>query len=173
MSEKQVAKKKEVVTPYKIPFMPDIGNLHLVPVGDHIIQHYKHSYDDHGNVIVVEADKEDLWKSIPQFQDEVGPKNVIRMIEAGANPDSLLNSNRENALYGDVSDMDFKSVNEVPGILAGAQSNAQKALDEFNKKFNTSLDMKQFLDLYSNGLLQKHVEGVNNIGSEDDGNGEK
>lgn len=173
MSEKQVEKKTEVITPFKIPFMPDIGELHLVPVGDHIIQHYTHSYDEHGNVIVVEGDKEDLWKSIPQFQDEVGPKNVIRMIEAGANPEPLLTANRENAMFGDVTDMDFKTVNEVPAILAGAQSNVQKALDEFNKKFNTSLDTKQFLDLYSSGLLQKHVEGVNKVESKDDGNGEK
>lgn len=169
MSEKQVKK----VEAYKIPFMPEVGDLHLVDVGDHIIQHYTHSYDEHGNVIVVEGDKEDLWKSIPQYQAEVGPKNVIRMIEAGANADVLLNANRENAVFGDFSDMDFKSVNEVPDVLSGAQSNAQKALDEFNKKFNTSLDMKQFLDLYSSGLLQKHVEGVNKQESEVITDGEK
>lgn len=169
MSEKQVKETQA----YKIPFMPESGPIHITDVGDHIVQHYTHSYDEHGNVIVIEGEKEDLWQSIPQYQSEVGPKNVIRMIEAGADPAPLIGANKDNAFYGDVTDMDFHSVNEVPGVLAGAQANAQKALDEFNKKFNTSLDMKQFLDLYSKGLLSAHVEGVNTIKEGDSDNGKE
>lgn len=170
MSEKQVNQAPSVKA-FKIPFMPDAGYLHLVDVGDHIIQHMTQSYDEHGQVIVVEGEKEDLWKSIPQYQDEVGPKNVIRLIEAGANAENLLTANKNNASYGDFSDMDFKTVNEARIAVPGAIEQAEKALKDFNDKFGTSLDMKQFLDLYSSGLLSKHVEGVNSAeeGSAEEG----
>ncbi len=165
MSEKQVVKTSQIEA-FKIPFMPDSGDLHLVDVGDHIVQHMTQSYDETGRVIVVEGEKEDLWKSIPQYQDEVGPKNVIRLIEAGANAENLLTANKNNASYGDFSDMDFKTVNEARTAVPGAIESAEKALKDFNDKFGTSLDMKQFLDLYSSGLLAKHIEGVNNSAEE-------
>lgn len=166
--------KEEIRAYYRSIGMPvPAEKLHEVDVGSHIVQHYIHSYDEHGNVIVVEDEKEDLWQSIPQYQNEVGPKNIIRMIESGADPVNLLNANRENAVYGDFSDMDAKSVNAFKDIVEASSANAVKALEEFNKKFGTSLDMKSFLDLYQKGLLGAHVEGVNNTKTEVIDNGEK
>lgn len=101
--------------------------LHEVDVGDHIIQHYIHSYDEHGNVIVVEDEKEDLWQSIPQYKDEVGPKNVIRMIEAGGDPLNLLNANKNNAFFGDVTNMTAETVNEMREKAFSFSDEAQKA----------------------------------------------
>lgn len=162
MSEKQVKQtsQEEIASYYRSIGMPVPNDLHLVDVGEHIIQHYVHSYDEHGNVIVVEGDKEDLWQSIPQYKDEVGPKNIIRMIESGADPLNLLNANKANAMYGDFTEMTASSVNEMGEKVSIFDVKAQEALAEFNKKYGVNLDMKTFIDLYDKNLLQSHIEGV-------------
>lgn len=147
------------VSAYKLMGMPEPNKISTINASQKIIQHFVHSYDEHGNVIVVEGDKEDLSKSIPQFQSEVGAKNIIRMIESGADS-SILFSNKERAFYGDVSFMDVKSVNELPDLIRSSSSKASEALDSFNKQFGTSLDMKTFISLYDKGLLKDHIEGL-------------
>lgn len=181
MSEKlqstQEVKLSEAVreaTPfYRSIGMPEpVEKLHEVDCGSKIVKHMTHSFDEHGNVIVIEGESEDLEKSIGQYQNEVGPKNVIRMIEAGADPMNLINANRDNAMYGSFTDLDVKSVNELKDVASVADAGAQKALADFNAKFGTSLDMKSFLDLYDKGLLSAHVEGVNKV-KEESTDGEK
>lgn len=138
-----------------------VEKIHQVDPGDHIIQHFKHSFDKTGKVIVVDADKEDLWESIPQYQDEVGAKNVIRMIEAGGDPLKLLNANESSAFYGDVTEMTADGLNELSERNNALAAKAVKALDDFNKKYGTTLSMDEFIRLTDNGLLKEHVEGFN------------
>lgn len=167
-----IQQKKYDAAYYRSIGMPVPGKLHEVDVGEHIIQHYTHSFDEHGNVIVIESDKEDLWLSIPQYQDEVGPKNIIRLIEAGADAKALLNANSESAFYGDVTNFEAKSVNDLGEKIPSFTDAADKALKEFNEKFNTNLDMKTFIQLYENGLLADHIAGKTPV-KEGESNGEE
>lgn len=159
-------KTTDVIVRYDIPGMPKPNNLHMVDAGQRYVQHKKHGYDEYGRVIIVDDGTEDLAQSIGQYQDEVGPRNIVRMILNGADPNLLLHSD-EGAVYMDATKFDAKSVNEFKDVLDNANKEAFDALSAFNKKYNTNLTMDQYLELYNNQTLEAHVNKMNEVKKEE------
>lgn len=160
-SEGQV---KQENTSYKtgviIPGLRAANDLHFMDVGENIIQHYQHAFDEKGQVKVIEADKEDRQEYINSFRETCGLKNVLKNILKQGNKEALA----AMAYDPDVDAVDASGLSEIHGIneaeiiRASSDANFKAQLAAFNKALGSSLTAEQFAKMLAEGSVETFIQ---------------
>lgn len=122
------------------------------PRSARIVHHKKHSYDEHGYVIVVDDSDEDRQEFVNSFKDSVGLKNILRQLALtgqGISPTMAYNP--------DVDAVDNSLMPETLADLQKAAENGDQvirdAVKSFNETYGTSYTVEEFIKKSADGSL--------------------
>lgn len=118
-----------------------------------LVQHQTFSYDENHQVIVIDADLEDITASVNSHKDEVGLVNIIKMAVArGVNP-----ADNPFALKDNESMLETPDI-ETLGDVQKAREEALKQLAEISKKLGiTPTELEQ---AYKSGKINDVVDAA-------------
>ena len=106
------------------------GKVCYAPKSERIIKHRKHSYNEQGQVIVVDDVSEDRVEFVNSFKDTVGLKNILRQLQLTGQPipASMMYNESEDAV--DVADMP-ENINDLKKAADAGDQVIRDAVKQF------------------------------------------
>lgn len=130
------------------------GAVCYAPQSVRIIHHKKHSYDEHGKVIVVDDVDEDRVEFVNSFKDTVGLKNILRQLQlqGQAIPASFLYNEQQDAV--DVSAIaGIDNINDLKAAADQGDQVIRDAVKQFNDAYGTNYSVEDFIKKSADGSL--------------------
>lgn len=132
------------------------GEVCYAPKSKRIIHHKKHSYDEHGNVVVIDDVDEDRVEFVNSFKDTVGLKNILRQLQLTGQiiPASFMYNEEQDAI--DVSGMP-DNINDLKAAADQGDQVIRDAVKQFNDAYGTSYTVEEFIKKSADGSLVSEV----------------
>lgn len=133
------------------------GKVCYAPKSERIIHHKKHSYDEHGNVIVIDDVDEDRVEFVNSFKDTVGLKNILRQLQLTGQgvPASFMYNEEQDAV--DISGMP-DNINDLKAAADQGDQVIRDAVKQFNDAYGTSYTVEEFIKKSADGSLVSEVQ---------------
>lgn len=131
-------------------------------VGDKIVEHYKYTYDDNHEQILVLESCEDIDALIQSYKESTGLYNVLAMILKTDGQPGLAKLDASHATFDDITMMP-DNFNDAVNLTVNNSAKADASLAALNAKLGTKYTAQTLAEAIKDGSLMSLIDKLTNV----------